>query len=154
MQRKNYNYLPFILFALLLVISIVFTQMLTDRASYALQKGNIEAVETFQTSNEMQHLVNLSFTLQTAFFRSSQLHPTDSSDVLTDSLTLFGYNANILNNTILKKGKDPNLSMLMAAVNKQLDLSYAILNAKQNNNEKLVGTLTDSLKKIKPADDV
>jgi signal transduction histidine kinase/CheY-like chemotaxis protein len=152
--RKKNNYLLFLLFTLLLVICLIFTQTLTDRANYALQKGNIEAVETFQTSNEMQRLINLSFTMQAAFSRSSQLQEAHSLDPLIDSLTLFGYNADILNNTILKKGEYPNLSKLMGAVDKQLDISYAILNAKQKQDEKLAGTLTDSLKKIKPGNDV
>lgn len=154
MQKRNYNYFLLIFFAFLLVASIIFTQTLTDKATQALQKGNIEAVETFKTSNEMQHLVNMSFTLQSRFSQISAITRADSSDVLGDSLTLFGYNANILNEAIGRKGHIPNLKSLMDAVNAQLNLSYAVLDARQQGDTRLLNNLTDSLRKSKPGEDV
>ncbi|WP_300601472.1 ATP-binding protein [Niabella sp.] len=154
MQKRNYNYFLLIFFAFLLVASIIFTQTLTDKATQALQKGNVEAVETFKTNNEMQHLVNMSFTLQSRFSLMNANTQANAFDVLGDSLTLFGYNANILNEAIGRKGHIPNLKSLMDAVNAQLNLSYAVLDARQQSDTRLLGSLTDSLRKSKPAEDV
>ncbi|MBZ4189051.1 ATP-binding protein [Niabella beijingensis] len=153
MQKRNYNYFLLIFFAFLLVVSTIFTQTLTDKATQALQKGNIEAVETFKTSNEMQHLVNFSFTLQSRFSQLAAV-PDNALDVLGDSLTLFGYNANVLNDAIAHKAPIANLKYLMDAVNTQLNISYAIIDARQHQNTRLMETLTDSLRKSKPGDDV
>ncbi|MGJ7031220.1 ATP-binding protein [Niabella hirudinis] len=154
MQKRNYNYFLLIFFAFLLVVSIIFTQTLTDKATQALQKGNVEAVETFKTNNEMQHLVNLSFTLQSRLSQMSNMDRVVPLDVLSDSLTLFGYNANVLNDAVARKGNVPNLKRLMDAVNIQLNISYAILDARQQVNVPLLDSLTKVLTKTKPAENV
>ncbi|SDD91621.1 ATP-binding protein [Niabella drilacis] len=154
MQKRNYNYFLLIFFAFLLVVSIIFTQTLTDKATQALQKGNVEAVETFKTNNEMQHLVNLSFTLQSRLSQVNNMDKVFPLDILSDSLTLFGYNANVLNDAVARKGNVPNLKRLMDAVNIQLNISYAILDARQQMNVPLLDSLTRVLTKTKPAENV
>ncbi|WP_018626989.1 response regulator [Niabella aurantiaca] len=154
MQKRNYNYFLLIFFAFLLVVSIIFTQTLTDKATQALQKGNVEAVETFKTNNEMQHLVNLSFTLQSRFSQMENMNEVFPLEVLGDSLTLYGYNANVLNDAIARKGDVPNLGSLMNAVNAQLNISYSILDARQQKDSKLLDSLTGLLTRSKPAENV
>jgi len=154
MQKRNYNYFLLIFFAFLLVVSIIFTQTLTDKATQALQRGNIEAVETFKTNNEMQHLVNLSFTLQSRFSQMNDADKVFPLDILGDSLTLFGYNANVLNDAVVRKGNIPNLKSLMEAVNAQLNSSYAILDARQQKDMTLLDSLTNALMRSKPAENV
>lgn len=154
MQKRNYNYFLLIFFAFLLVVSIIFTQTLTDKATQALQRGNIEAVETFKTNNEMQHLVNLSFTLQSRFSQMNDRDRIFPIDILGDSLTLFGYNANVLNDAVIRKGNIPNLKSLMEAVNAQLNISYAILDARQQKDMTLLDSLTNVLTRSKPAENV
>lgn len=142
-MQKRYSYFLLIFFAFVLVVSIVFAQKLTDRATDALQNGNIEAVETFKTNDAVQQLVNLSFTLQSRLLRISKADK-DSLNVLEDSLTVLGYNANVLNDVVSKKGQVPDMDRLMGAVNKQLDLSYAVLAASQ---KKMKGCWQKTLKR-------
>ncbi|MBO9618934.1 MAG: response regulator [Niabella sp.] len=152
-MQKRYSYFLFILFAFVLVVSIIFAQKLTNQATTALQNGNIEAVETFKTNNAMQQLVNLSFTLQS---RLTRINSTDTAalNILEDSLTVLGYNANVLNNVVSRKGTVPDMAQLMTAVNRQLDLSYAVVDAGQKKQTGLLAEGIDSLKKYKPEEAV
>ncbi|ANH83486.1 hybrid sensor histidine kinase/response regulator [Niabella ginsenosidivorans] len=152
-MQKGYSYFLLIFFAFILVVSIVFTQNLTGRATSALQNGNVEAVETFKNNNGMQQLVNLSFSLQSRLQQAGSLNK-EAIGILEDSLTLLGYNANVLSDAIARKGAVPDLRSLIDAVNTQLNLSYAILDARQKNNIPLLGTLIDSLSRSKPGEDV
>lgn len=152
-MQKGYSYFLLIFFAFILIVSIVFTQNLTGRATNALQNGNVEAVETFKNNNGMQQLVNLSFSLQSRFQQINSLSK-EVVNSLEDSLILLGYNANVLNDAIVRKGTVPNLRSLIDAVNAQLNLSYAILDARQKDNLPLLGRLTDSLNQSKPGENV
>lgn len=135
-----------LLIPVLVVMGIILiTQYFTSKTTYALAASNRQAVETFRINNRIQQLVNLSFALQSTFSKPGLIADDHRKALLTDSLTVLGYNSTVLADAITKIDKNKNVQLLDKEINNQINLSLDILNAASPNRETV---LIDSLKKI------
>lgn len=115
------------------------TQVFTRKNITGLKKGNREAAFTFTINNRLQDLVNLCFELQTKLTNSPN---TDiSRESLTDSLTMLGYNANVLDQINLNNEVKERFKKLNSFITNQLDASFAVIQSKGPEKIKKIATL-------------
>lgn len=152
MSQPKQSFLPMVVLAFVLMGFIVITQLFTNRATLALKEGNVKAVETFKVNSSIQQLVNLSFELQSKITKPNALTSISIRNSLLDSLTMLGYNANILIKKIDPNGKKQYTRNLEADVNTQLNLSYSLIN--NYNNQDIIKQSLDSIKSINPGEKV
>ena len=146
MKSLSKYFIWIILFAIGLMVAILVTQVNTTVLLKRLQQGNKQAVLTFGINNRLQEMVNQSFELENKFINntfSSQQPPYNS---LKDSLTRVGYNASVLVKAWPDTSGPITPRPLVKLVEKQLGLSFQMLEAAETKNTKLVATLTDSLR--------
>lgn len=127
---------------------IAVTQWFTNQSTNTLNKGNIQAVETFKINNRIQNLVNSSFTLYSNILRDF------NTPAISDSLTTLGYNSSILGDAIKTIGIPDSSNTINAVINLQVELSTKIIAAKKENNQPLKTNLIDSFKNLNISDKV
>lgn len=137
--------------ALSLMALMLVTQFFTSNATEVLKQSNQEAIKTFEASNRLQNIVNLSFDLQSKLSNTEKIIDAESNSRLADSLTTLGYNANIL---LQELNEDPTSKKVDSLILKQLKLSYAILAAHQNKLITNIKSLADTLRNLKPGDKI
>jgi len=126
MDQKSSPFFSMVVLSLTLMTLIVITQFFTNQATQALRQGNEKAVTTFRINGGIQDLVNLSFDLQSKF---KILHDTLTEKrvkTLRDSLTMLGYNANVLTTatSIESKNLSTNINNL---IDSQITMSESII---------------------------
>ncbi len=131
-----------------LMILVVATQLFTKENINGLKKGNREAVITFTINNELQNLVNLSFELETKVINSR--NRVYNKQLLTDSLTMLGYNGSVLEQINLNEEVTARFKKLNGFIGHQIESSLRIL---QNNSASGAGQI-DSLRKLQITDSI
>ena len=131
-----------------LMMLVVAAQLLTKRNINGLKKGNRDAVITFTINNRLQDLVNLCFELETKVTNTANLVPGRQS--LTDSLTMLGYNASVLEQINLTEEVTTRFKKLNSFINQQIESSLEVL--QNNGTARLKGI--DTLRKMQIADSV
>ncbi|MFV0604505.1 MAG: ATP-binding protein [Niabella sp.] len=123
---------------------IIITQLFTNTSTKALNKGNIQTVETFKINNRMQTLVNISFDLQSKLYDPVILTDSVRRKQITDSITILGYNTSVLHNAITKLGYKSYANKIDSFVKLQVnDALFVVVAAQTGNIEK-----RDSLARI------
>ncbi len=130
-----------------LMILVVATQLFTKENINGLKKGNREAVITFTINNELQNLVNLSFELETKVINSR--NRVYNKQLLTDSLTMLGYNGSVLEQINLNDEVTARFKKLNGFIGHQIESSLRIL----QNNTNGTGQI-DSLRKLQITDSI
>ncbi|RZM18943.1 MAG: hybrid sensor histidine kinase/response regulator, partial [Pedobacter sp.] len=140
--------------ALALMIVIFIAQLFTNRATLALTKGNLQAVETFRINNRMQELVNIAFDLQTKLRNSAIVLNEERSKAIADSLNYLGYNSNALTQTNTQAKTKTYLHNLNGYIDRQIMLSFRILDFAKRKDESGQRMLADSLRILQLGDSI
>ncbi|MFT3902222.1 MAG: response regulator [Niabella sp.] len=131
-----------VLVAILMTLILV-TQSFTNRSTAAVRQGNAEALRTFIINNRIQRLANMSFDMQSKFAKRNFTYDSAGRASLTNGLTEYGYNSNLLIDTLQKFIENDYLTHLSQVVNEQLNLSLEIL---ETPNSAKRGALIDSMR--------
>ncbi|MFT4093174.1 MAG: ATP-binding protein [Niabella sp.] len=150
MKFKGIAFFSIVVLAFALMALIVITQYFTNKSTKALNIGNRQAVETYRINNGIQELVNLSFDLQSKLKDPGLALHGSTIKQLQDSITMLGYNANIL--TI--KESHPLSATINGIIDTQINISQNILNALTQNNIVQKKKWADSLQHFNPGDKV
>ncbi|HEX4877147.1 MAG TPA: response regulator [Chitinophagaceae bacterium] len=154
MKNTSKYFIWIVLFAIGLMVTILVTQVNTTVLLKRLQEGNKQAVLTFSINNRLQEMVNQSFELENKFINNTFRNQQTPYNGLRDSLTRAGYNASVL----LKAWTDTTGAIspqpLVKFVEKQIGISFQLLEAAEDKNEKLIVSLTDSLRNAHCGDSI
>ena len=148
-MKPRIGYLFWILvLAFSLMIVVLAIQLLTKKNINGSKKGDQEAVITFNINNKLTDLVNLCFELQTKVTNANDLNNARQS--LTDSLTMLGYNASILEQINLNEQVSTSFKKLNKDITRQIETSLEVLNNKGSNRLRKI----DTLRKLEIGDSV
>jgi signal transduction histidine kinase/FixJ family two-component response regulator len=146
MKIPSKYFIWIILFAIGLMVTILITQVNTTLLLKRLQQGNKQAVLTFNINNRLQEMVNQTFELENKFINNSFASQQPPYNTLKDSLTRVGYNASVLEKSWTDTLSHITPRPLVKLVERQLDLSFQLLEAAEVKNPQRVKQLTETLR--------
>lgn len=146
-MKKSANFFFWIVsLAVSLLVIITTTQIVTQKSLSRLRHGNTQATSTFIMNNRLGEMVNLAFELETKIINGKSADLLSVKRGIKDSLTRLQYNIRILEKVWADTTQLSSLAMLVNFVDKQVAVSFNILNAIENKNMALQKLMTDSLR--------
>ena len=120
------------------MLLILAAQVLTIRNINGLKTGNQEAAVTFTINNRLQEIVNTSTALQTRVLKQNV--DTANIKAISDSLAVMGYNSSVLEKLNIDTATKINFVKLNSLVNRQISLSFKILEQAELGNRDFKNT--------------
>jgi signal transduction histidine kinase/CheY-like chemotaxis protein len=146
MKKPANFFLWIVLLAVSLLVIITIAQIITQKSLSRLRQGNTQATSTFIMNNRLEEMVNLAFELETKIINGKSVDLLSVGRGIKDSLTRLQYNITVLEKVWADTTQLSALAMLVNFVDKQVGVSFNILNAIEHKNMALQKLMTDSLR--------